>query len=256
MRNWIRTAVICAVMAWCAEPLLAFDSSSMLIGDQTLGRCNVELRINASTKKNKDEATLVEYSAYVGVTPSGSRYDDWWTALSTTGITSLPRYLSGGSWWRRNSFDEYRTPEYSNDYLLTKAVIAACLEVSEDYITDFTQTGANADNFEELQSMGFGFTLTTEAGGLTKKHHQYYIGTVPSPPATQATAPTALVATAGNGQVSIAFTAPSNTGGAAISDYEYELDDSGTWTSASTATTPVVITGLTNGTDYSINYVL
>ena len=71
-------------------------------------------------------------------------------------------------------------------------------------------------------------------------------------PATTTNAPTALVATAGDGQVSIAFTAPSNNGGAAITDYEYELDDSGTWTSASTAATPVVITGLANGTAYSI----
>ncbi|MDA9912763.1 fibronectin type III domain-containing protein [Planktomarina temperata] len=65
-------------------------------------------------------------------------------------------------------------------------------------------------------------------------------------------APTALVATPGDAQVSVAFTAPTSNGGAAITDYQYELDDSGTWTSASTATSPVVITGLTNGTAYSI----
>ena len=76
--------------------------------------------------------------------------------------------------------------------------------------------------------------------------------TVIAPSATTSNAPTDLVATAGDGQVSIAFTAPSNNGGAAITDYEYELDDNGTWTSASTAATPVVITGLTNGTAYSI----
>ena len=75
--------------------------------------------------------------------------------------------------------------------------------------------------------------------------------TVNAPSATTANAPTALVATASDGQVSIAFTAPSNNGGAAITDYEYQLD-SGTWTSAGTAATPVVITGLTNGTAYSI----
>jgi hypothetical protein len=75
--------------------------------------------------------------------------------------------------------------------------------------------------------------------------------TVNAPSATTANAPTALVATASDGQVSIAFTAPSNDGGAAITDYEYQLD-SGTWTSAGTAATPVVITGLTNGTAYSI----
>ena len=52
-------------------------------------------------------------------------------------------------------------------------------------------------------------------------------------------------------QISVAFTAPTDTGGAAITDYEYQLDG-GTWTTASTTSSPVVITGLTNGTSYSI----
>lgn len=68
---------------------------------------------------------------------------------------------------------------------------------------------------------------------------------------TTATAPTLLVATAGDGQVSVAFTAPSSNGGSAITDYKYQLDG-GSWVSASTTTSPVVITGLTNGTNYSI----
>ena len=50
-------------------------------------------------------------------------------------------------------------------------------------------------------------------------------------------APTDLVATAGNAQISVAFTAPTDTGGAAITDYEYQLDG-GTWTSASTTKQP------------------
>jgi hypothetical protein len=75
--------------------------------------------------------------------------------------------------------------------------------------------------------------------------------TVTAPSATTAVAPTSLVATSGDGQVSIAFTAPASDGGAAITDYEYQIG-SGTWTSAVTTSSPVVITGLTNGTDYSI----
>ena len=66
-----------------------------------------------------------------------------------------------------------------------------------------------------------------------------------------ATAPTNLVATPGNGQVSVAFTAPSDNGSSAITDYKYQLDD-GSWVSAATTSSPVVITGLTNGTSYAI----
>ena len=74
---------------------------------------------------------------------------------------------------------------------------------------------------------------------------------VTSTPITTTTAPTNLVATVGDGQVSVAFTAPTDNGGSAITDYEYQLDD-GSFVSAGTTTSPVVITGLTNGTSYNI----
>lgn len=71
------------------------------------------------------------------------------------------------------------------------------------------------------------------------------------PLATPPGAPTNLVATPGDGSLSIAFNAPSSNGGAPITNYEYKVD-SGAWTSASTSTSPVVVTGLTNTTTYSV----
>jgi hypothetical protein len=61
-----------------------------------------------------------------------------------------------------------------------------------------------------------------------------------------------LTATAGNGQATINFTAGSN-GGSAITNYKYSLDGT-TYTALSPtdATSPVTITGLTNGTSYSV----
>lgn len=72
---------------------------------------------------------------------------------------------------------------------------------------------------------------------------------------TTATAPTALSATAGDGEVEVSFTAPANTGGAAITNYEYSTDGGTTWTAFSPAvtTSPVTISGLTNGTSYSVS---
>lgn len=66
-------------------------------------------------------------------------------------------------------------------------------------------------------------------------------------------APTSLVATAGDGQASIAFTAPASDGGSAITNYEYKVD-AGAWTAFSPAdtTTPVVVTGLANDVQVSI----
>jgi outer membrane protein OmpA-like peptidoglycan-associated protein len=66
----------------------------------------------------------------------------------------------------------------------------------------------------------------------------------PSPPQT----PTSLAVTAGNGQVSIAFTQP---GDGAVDDYEYSLDGAD-WVSSGRTASPITISGLTNGTTYSI----
>jgi len=80
-------------------------------------------------------------------------------------------------------------------------------------------------------------------------------------PRTTAGAPTSLVATSGNARVSVAFTAPSSTGGAAITNYEYSTDNGTTWKAISPdkATTPVVITirsdassALVNGSTYKV----
>jgi titin len=66
-------------------------------------------------------------------------------------------------------------------------------------------------------------------------------------------APTSLVATPGDGSASIAFTAGVDNG-AAITNYEYSTDNGASWTTRSpaSAASPVVITGLTNGTTYQI----
>jgi YVTN family beta-propeller protein len=69
-------------------------------------------------------------------------------------------------------------------------------------------------------------------------------------PVTAPAAPTSLNATPGNGSASIAFT-PGADGGAAISKYQYQLG-SGSWTDAVGTTSPISISGLTNGTNYSI----
>ena len=107
---------------------------------------------------------------------------------------------------------------------------------------------ANSGEFDGSESLSLTAKITDSAGNISPASTAV-TGSIDT---TSSSAPTALIATAGDGQVSIAFTAPADNGGAAITDYQYELDDSGTWTSASTATSPVVITGLTNGTAYSI----
>ena len=61
-------------------------------------------------------------------------------------------------------------------------------------------------------------------------------------------APTGLTATAGNGQASFTWSAPSSDGGAAITTYTVTCSPSGSVTVSGTSAT---ITGLTNGTTYT-----
>lgn len=68
-------------------------------------------------------------------------------------------------------------------------------------------------------------------------------------PLNVANAPTIGTATGGDAQASVAFTAPSNTGGSAITAY-YAVSNPGQVT-ASGASSPITVTGLTNGTAYT-----
>lgn len=71
---------------------------------------------------------------------------------------------------------------------------------------------------------------------------------------TTASAPTGLSATAGDGKATLTFVAPSSNGGAAITNYSYSIDGGMSFQSANPAVTisPAIITGLINGTTYSI----
>ncbi|MDB4882252.1 MAG: fibronectin type protein, partial [Gemmatimonadetes bacterium] len=84
------------------------------------------------------------------------------------------------------------------------------------------------------------------------------VGTASAPlagtPATTPTAPSISTVTQGNGQLTVAFAAPASTGGATITNYEYSTDNGTSWTTRGPASigSPIVITGLTNGTTYQV----
>ena len=77
--------------------------------------------------------------------------------------------------------------------------------------------------------------------------------TVSVTPYTTPAAPTALSATPGNGSASISFT-PGSNGGSALTNYQYSTNSGSTFTdfTPNQTTSPVTITGLTNGTAYTI----
>ena len=66
-------------------------------------------------------------------------------------------------------------------------------------------------------------------------------------------APTSVVATAGNASASVAFVAPANNGGSAITGYTVTSSPGGI--TATGATSPINVTGLTNGTAYTFTVI-
>jgi titin len=77
-------------------------------------------------------------------------------------------------------------------------------------------------------------------------------------PRTVAGASTSVVATAGNGQVSLTWVAPTDNGGSVVTGYYVEraVGAGGSWTRIATiANTSYVATGLTNGTTYAFRII-
>ena len=68
-------------------------------------------------------------------------------------------------------------------------------------------------------------------------------------PSTSPDAPTNVQATAGNGQAVVSFVAPANNGGSAITGYTVTSDPGGI--TATRISSPITVTGLTNGTEYT-----
>ena len=77
----------------------------------------------------------------------------------------------------------------------------------------------------------------------------------PTPPTPVApSAPTGITITPGPSQLSVSFTAGA-AGTSPITSYKYSIDGGTTWATRQTGTTasPIVITGLTNGSTYSVS---
>jgi hypothetical protein len=125
----------------------------------------------------------------------------------------------------------------------------------------FTQSTGSGDRVNDSQHS----TIFSISGGTNWQNSANYGSAVYSGPTTTLAydpmspqagppdAPTSLSASAGNQSVSVSFIAGSD-GGSSITNYKYSINNGSTYTACSPAVTssPVVITGLTNGQSYSI----
>ena len=123
---------------------------------------------------------------------------------------------------------------------------AAVIGGSATYTTTYTTTtaaGASAATITPVTTnlTASNYSFTAANGNIT------VTAVVPSSPAITSI-------TAGNAQLSVAFTSPSSNGGSSVSNYEFSIDGGTNWTtpSPSVVSSPILITGLTNGTTYNV----
>lgn len=153
-------------------------------------------------------------------TPANSGVDLYWSTPATEGAAAITGYVV----------------EYSVSPFSSWTTAAMCTgTVTNCSVTNLTNGTAYKFRVAAQNSIGLG-SYSALSQAITPS----------GPPA----APTGLSATPSDGSLSIAFTAGAST--ATISGYQYSLNGGTNWFSAGTASSPVVVNGLTNGTSYSV----
>ena len=123
------------------------------------------------------------------------------------------------------------------------------------YSTDFGANWTVAANLDNDDDTSVVVTTLTNATGYTFLVRSVESGSAVDPAisvsSTPVGAPTGLVATPSNGQVTLTWTDPANV---SITGYEVSVDDGVTWSdiaASGATTTSHTVTGLTNGTAYT-----
>ena len=99
-----------------------------------------------------------------------------------------------------------------------------------------------------LTGLTNGTTYTILVRGINADGTGAASNSLAATPSTIPQPPTAVSAVAGNAQADISFTAPTDDGGSAILDYTVTSSPGGF---TATGTSPITVTGLTNGTPYT-----
>lgn len=113
-----------------------------------------------------------------------------------------------------------------------------------DDATAVTGTVSCSTDATATSAVGDGYTVTDCSGLSSVDYALFYVDGGLTVTATTPGAPMIGAATGGNASASISFTAPTNDGGSAITGYTATCGAQST----SGATSPITVTGLTNGT--------
>ena len=195
--------------------------------NSTGGLSGLSAQYNYYSNDNANGSVVLSYSTgspsaptSVNGTPGNTNVALYWSAPSNTGTTSISNYVV-----------QYATSPYSS---WTSA--PECTGTS----TSCTVTGlTNGTTYEfevaAVNSIGQGAFSSPPA---------------PVTPTGPPGAPNITTVTPSDGSLTLAFSAASSS--LAITDYQYSLNGGTTWISGGVTASPLTISGLTNGTLYSV----
>ena len=161
-------------------------------------------------------------------------------AVATSGANRVMTSTDNGETWTARSAAElsgWYSVTYGNDKFVAVATSGTNrVMTSTDGVTWTARSAAEANSWTSV-TYGNGRFVAVASRGTNRVMTSGSMRSAPS-------APTGLVATAGDGSASIAFTAGAD-GGAAITKYQVKVG-AGAWTDVVGTTSPITVTGLTN----------
>ncbi len=176
---------------------------------------------------NANGSAVISYTSGVPGAPtgvSGSPADSTvnlvWTAPSDTGASAITGY----------------SVQYAVDPYSSWTTAAMC-----------TGTGTSCAITGLTNGTSYKFKVSASNSTGESPYSTVSLAVTPEGPPG---APTISGITGGDGSVEVSFTAGTST--LTITNYEYSLNAGSTWISAADATSPITISGLVNGTTYSI----
>lgn len=166
-----------------------------------------------------------------------------WTSTATLSATPAASALAL-SW---------TAPTFTGGETLTGYVVEYRLETAIPWDT----VTAGVSETYTLSGLTNGSSYEVRVAALTSTGTSSYSSMITATPVATPGVPQSLTLTPGARQISLTWTAPSDNGGSAVTDYTitYKLSSAGSWTTLSdgvSTATAAVITGLTNGSSYDV----
>lgn len=177
---------------------------------------------------NGNGSITITYSSGVPGQPTG--------VTATAGNTSADVYWSAPTLVGDGPVTGY-TVEYATDPYSSWSTAAGCTGLA----TECTVTGL---------TNGTPYKFRVTAANATGSGNPSAVSAAVTPSGPPET-PTVTAITPTDGALSVAFTAPASS--LDIINYEYSLNNGQTWISGGTASSPLTITGLRNGTVYAVS---